>query len=264
MIKKLLRIVLVLVLVVILGLVALWIYIDRVAAAALIRGVEYAGDVPCRVDKVSVSLLGGSVGVKGLAIRNPKGFPEADMFAIQRADVKVETRSLWNQPVHVEKLEIIQPLVRLEGGLGKSNVQVFLSNVKSKVGGDKAGPEEKPEGEPTRLIVDRLLLQDATVQFGSGVSSVSIVSVKLKTVELADIRGRDGKGVTSGELAAKIVYELVRRGAIEGDFELGKFVSEDVGQAFEKAAKKAEQVLQKVTSPLGELLKPKEGAGPGE
>jgi len=263
MVKKLLRIVLVVVLVVILGLVALWMYIDRVAAAALTRGVEYAGEVPCKVEKVSVSLLGGSVGVKGLAIRNPKDFPEADMFALQQADVKVRTRSLWNQPVHVETLEIVQPLVRLEGGLGKSNVQVFLSNVKRKVGGE-AGPAEKPEGEPTRLIVDRLLLKDATVQFGSGISSASIASVKLKTVEMVDIRGRDGKGVTSGELAAKIVYELVRRGAIEGDFDLGRFVSQDVGQAFEKAAKKAEEVLQKVTSPLDKLLKPKKDSEGGD
>ena len=63
MIKRILIVLGAIVLLLVIAAVVLWIYIDRVAAAALTRGVEYAGDVKCEVADVSVSLLSGRIGI---------------------------------------------------------------------------------------------------------------------------------------------------------------------------------------------------------
>ncbi len=270
MVRRLIRVLVLIVVLLVLAGVVMMFYIDRLAAAALTKGVEYAGGTACEVEEVDVSLLGGSVGVRGLAIKNPAGYPQADMFALASADVAVRIRSLWNQPVQVRTLEIVRPVLRLEVGQGGSNVKVFLDHVNRKLGGD--GPAEEPDEktEQTRMIVDRLLLKDATVQLGSGVGPGGLGSVTLETVELTDLRGRDGKGITPGELAARIVFQLVQRGALKGQFNLGNFVpadfSERLGEAADAAQKllkqKPEELLKK--SPLDLLRKPKPEGPPEE
>ena len=268
MLRKLLYVLGGLLVVLAVALAVLWLYIDRVAAVAIKEGVQRAGGVPCSLGGIRISVLSGSAEVNRLAIGNPPGYPRADMFSLERADVKVGIRSLWNQPVHIERLEIIKPEVRVEAGRGGSNVRVFLANVQGK-GAEKpasppeqppAGGEEKPS-EPTRLIVDHLLLKDATVRIGSGITSAELISVTLQTVELKDIRGEDGKGVTAGELAATIVYELLRKGAVKRNLDFDKVVPPELAGGMKKVAKTAGGLIKKtietIKSPLQTLLGPR-------
>ena len=268
MLRKLLYVLGGLLVVLAVTLAVLWLYIDRVAAVAIEEGVERAGGVPCSLGGIRISLLAGSVGVDELAIGNPPGYPRADMFRLQRADVKVRTRSLWNQPVHIERLEIIEPVVRVEAGQGGSNVRVFLANVQGKAGAERpapppeqapAGAEERP-GEPARFVVDHLLLKDATVRIGSGITSAELISVTLPTVELRDVCGKDGRGVTAGELAARIVYELLREGAVKRNLDFDKVVPPELAGGMEKITKTAGELIKKtietIRSPLETLLGP--------
>lgn len=75
MIKKLLRVLVVLVLLLIIGIVVAWLYVDHLAAKVLTGGIRYAGEVPCEVDSVGVSLLSGSVRVDELTVGNPRVWP---------------------------------------------------------------------------------------------------------------------------------------------------------------------------------------------
>jgi hypothetical protein len=224
MVKKLIRIALLLVVLVLVLAVVAVIYMDTAARKTLVGSVERLGDVTCEVQRVDVRLLRQGIRIEGLAVSNPKGFPQANMLSTGSADVEVEVGTLWNQPVHVRRLEIHQPVVRVEAGAaGKTNVGVFLANVQEKLG------EPKPrEGEPTRLKIDRLVIKDAQVQIGSGITAANLMEIPLAEVELADVHGKDGEGVTSGELAAMIVFEMARRGAIKAGINPMKLIPPDL------------------------------------
>ncbi len=240
MIKRfLIALVLLVVLAVVAGVVAL-LYVDHIAAAAITNGVEYVGEVRCTVDEVDVSILSGSVGIRELRIMNPSGYPEAAMFSLGRAKLEVRTRSLWNQPLHVRQLEIVKPLVRVEAGPGGSNVRVFLRAVQSKLGADQQKQEKSP---PTRLRIDKLLLQDATVQIGSGLTRRELAEITLATVEISDIRGEADQGVTPGELAARIVFELVRAGAVKGNLDFSNLIPPELVKGLDTLLLGADSVI---------------------
>ena len=232
--------------------------LDRAAAAALTRGVTYVGEVPCEVRKVGVSLVGGRVEVSELAVGNPPGYAKADMFSLERADVKVRIGSLLGGPVHVRNLEIIKPRIRIEAGPGGSNVKVFLDTVARNVG----APEPKEEAEPTRLIVDRLVIRDATIEFGLGISPRGVPTT-LQTVELPPVRGDNGEGVTPGELASMIVRQLVEKGVVQvhldADLEkvLPKGAADRVAKEIEAAGTAAGKAVEKVRGILEDIRKPK-------
>ncbi len=270
---KLLKSVLIVLAALVLVAILLLNVLDSVAAAALTKSVQKVGEVDCQVEEVNISILGGSVGVRDLKIANPKGYPEVSMFSLHRADVQVSVRSLMGQPVHIKKLEIIKPRIRVEAGVGGSNIKVFLDTVKKNVGAEaeEPAPGEKEPAEPIRLVVDRLLIEDATIEFGSGISSLAL-PVTLQTVELPPVTGENGQGVTPGELVSMIVEELVSKGVVQVrvdpnvKLDLEKIfsedtaskVSEEVEKAFgEAAGKAAGEAIKKAGKILEDILKPK-------
>ncbi len=229
MIRRILMLLGTLVLLALIGVVVVWIYLDRIAAAALTRGVEYAGDVKCTVDDVSVSLLSGRIGIKELVIKSPAGYGDGDMFTLGDAKLEVRVGSLWSQPVHVRNLEIVKPLVRMAAGPGGSNVTVFLNNVQRKFGTGEKQPEKQPEKPPTRMWVDKLVIKDATVHIGTAVPGRDLADVQLtEPIELTNVRGKNDQGVTAGELAAMIVLDLVRKAAPMANVKLENLIPKDL------------------------------------
>jgi hypothetical protein len=193
------------------AVVVLWIYLDAMVAAALTRGIEQVGQVRCTVGHVGVSLLSGRIGIEDLVIRSPAGYPEGEMFRVRRADLQVRIRSFWNQPVAIHRLEVLEPVVSMEAGAGGSNVRLFLDNVQAWL--DR---QEREGRRPTRMCVDQLVVRGATVRMGAGVTGRTLLNVTVPAVELRDVRGPGGRGVTSGELAATVIVELVYGAAVAG------------------------------------------------
>jgi len=239
-----------LILLVVIALGVAWIYIDRIAAKMVTTGVRTVGEVDCKLDDMSVSLIRGRVYLSGLAIGNPAKFPQTEMFRLGEATLEVGVGSVFDQPLHVEILEIHEPFVRWEAGWGGTNIRAFLSTIERNLASEHS--DDSPEAEPVRLVIDRLVIRDATVQIGSGIHT-SGVSIPLQTVELSNIRGRDGRGVTAGELTGILVFELARRGAIRFDID----VSDLAPAAF---AKRMESVAGSIAGVTGRAAKVVAGA----
>ncbi len=234
MIRKLLRLAALLIVLLIVALVAGWVYIDHVAAKALTEAVEYAGDAPCAVGAVDVSLVAGSIAVSDLTVGNPAGYEPGEMFHVRRALLEVDVGTLWTPPVRVRRLEIIAPAVRIVGKDGRSNLAAFLDNVRAKT---DAGPG-------TRLLVDRVVIDGARVQIGRGLSGRGLIAVELERFELVDLHGPDGRGMTAGELMAKIIFECAWRGATKAELKLDSILPPELSQG-----------LVVVAKPLGVIFK---------
>jgi len=135
------------------------------------------------------------------------------MFRLGEATIDVGVSSVLDRPLRIEMLEIVDPFVRIDLGFGGSNIKKFLGNIERNTPASDEKPVDDDEA-PLRIIVDRLVIRDAKVKIGSGVGEAGL-PIPLATIELENIRGDDGQGVTAGELTGMIVTELVRRGAID-------------------------------------------------
>ena len=202
-----------------------------------------------------MSILSGRIGIRELIIKSPRGYADEDMFALESAKLEVRIGSLWDQPVHVRQFEITKPLVRVEAGPGGSNVRVFLDNVHRNL-----GMTEETRGEPrTRMWIDRLVLKDATVRIGSRLTKRGLMDISLETVELRKIRGKDDKGVTSGELVAMIVFDMVRKGALKGQVNFQNLIPAELTRGLQTVMQSAGSVFNGaagiVDAPLRAILR---------
>ncbi|NLF30164.1 MAG: hypothetical protein GX591_04660 [Planctomycetes bacterium] len=249
--------------VVVLAVVLVWISLGSIAARVIVASIEKTGEVPAAVDDVSISVFGGRMGIDGLVVGNPQGFPEATMFSIDQAEVAVRLRSLLGDPIHVQTLEILSPSVRVDAGLQGTNVQAFLANVQRKLGVPESREPAEAPSEPKRLVIDRLLIRDARVHLAAGLVPAEVTAT-LPTVELTDIRGDQGRGVTPAQLAALIVVELVKQGAGQLDADLDDLIPPDLIEDIEQVRELGEDLLQRGREAIerGEgTLEDLEGAG---
>ncbi len=225
-VARILTIVLVVALV---GLIVAWTQFDRAAKAALVDGVESAGEVACEVKGLRVSLLRGRMNVREMAVKNPPAYSDADMLNLKNAVLDVRVASLTDRPVEVAKMEIAEPHLRLEKNEDGSNVKVFLSNVKRNTAADKA-PEAVDEKaaeqkKPALLVIDKLVIKDAKVELGPGFKGVGKV-IDLPTIELTDLRGPDGRGITTANLTSRIIERMADGAAREADLDRGDLIPE--------------------------------------
>ncbi len=255
MLKKLLRILAVLLVLVIVAAIVVWVYIDYVAARVLTGSVSYAGEVPCAVESVKVSILSGSIAVRALLVGNPNGYPSGNMLAVRQAELDVRVGSLWDRPLHIRRLEVSGIVLSIQGGQGGTNVDAFIDNVRRKIG------QEGPEGPRFRLRVDRLAVRDATVRIGRGLGGNSILTIRLDALEIGNVHGEAGAGVTPGELVAGIARELVGRGALQAEVNLASLLPSEMLKGLEALTMPAGTLLKGttdlLTAPLETLLGPR-------
>ena len=249
--KWLLRALGVLMLGAVLAVAGAWVWFDRVVKAALVRGVENVGEAPCTVEKVRASLLSGKVRLEGLCVRNPKGYPDACMLTVEDIRIELEVGSLRHGPVRVRSLRILRPSIRVEGGPDGSNVRTFLETAKRNLAAQSGGGQ-------TRLIIDWLRIEDAAVHVASGVSNRGLMDINLSSIELTNLRGRDGQGVTAGELAATLMVEMLHQAAIEGQLDFRNLIPPELarglGTVLQSASSLIESTTGLLTSPLSVLL----------
>jgi hypothetical protein len=238
MLKKLLRVLAVLLVLLIVAAIVVWLYIDHVAARVLTGSVGYAGEVPCAVESVQVSVLSGSIAVHALHVGNPSGYAPGSMLVLRQAELDVRVGSLWDRPLHIRRLEVSGVVLSIQGGKGGTNVDAFIGNVRRKIG------QEGPEGPRFRLRVDHLALRDATVRVGRGLGGNSILTIHLDALDLENVHGENGRGVTPGELVAGIARELVGQGALEAKIDLASLLPSEMLKG-----------LEALTAPAGTLLK---------
>ena len=129
MIKKLAIVVLVLLILVVGAVFYVASNIDSLAETALEEGGTYAMGVPTQVDSVSVSLMGGTLGINGMTIANPEGFASENLMNFNEFGVGVETGSLFEDVIVVPEIKMDGLVVNLEKRKdGKSNVDIITEN----------------------------------------------------------------------------------------------------------------------------------------
>jgi hypothetical protein len=193
--------------------------------------------VPVTVQKVSVSVLGGSFGLKGVRVGNPEGYSTDPAFALGELRVAVRLGSLPGQgPIEVKEVTILAPEVSYEVVKGVSN---FDAMIKHAQGGKPAAEQAQPaateppatkpaeQKEPRKVIIDRFAFHDGQLAYRSGLTLHKALRLPLPGVVVTDI-GKSSNGTTTEEAVTRMFMEMISS--------VGKVV-EQAGDLLGKGAK---------------------------
>jgi len=186
--------------------------IDKIVKGALEGvGSELLG-VPVKVASVKIELKSGSGQITGLTIANPTGYSAPNAFQMDMIRLGLNLGSLGKQPIVVDELKVVNPVVQLEVKEdGSSNLKTLQDNIdKNRVKADKKAVKQTSsdatqKGEPVRISIGKLSMSGVTVH-------VNAPGQEPQTVVIPDIvedNVGNESGLTPGEIGKLIVGRII-------------------------------------------------------
>jgi hypothetical protein len=172
--------------------------------------VEVQGTASLRLatalDAARLSLFGGKIGLHGLSIASPKGFPASHMFELGDVDVAVQYKELRGQPIHVASLRLGKAKLVVEQSNGAFNFRKAM----------ELQPQKPPDKNPIALVIDEVRVDDAEVILRPGLPGIpQEIAVRIPALTMKDV-GK-GKGANNGaaikEVAMQIMSAMAARAA---------------------------------------------------
>ena len=281
MVKTVLKIALVVLIVLVVGLAAVWLMIDSLAKIATEKGVGYATGVRTTVDSVRVDLLGGGLVMQRLNLDNPEGFESPFLMRSGKFDLSMDLGSLFSDTIHLRHFELDGLTLNIEQKLGGSNVSVVVDNLKKLPSDKPAEPSDGGGGK--KLSVDRVVISNVVANFILPVGIADQVSVKVPAIELQGVTSDNASGIVVAELIRRLIGAVLAavaeqgkgilpadslkmlRGDVEGlagslGDQAERFISSVQRDVAESVGKRARQIGEKIEKDVGKTL---EGILPG-
>ena len=257
--KILIRLLIALVIVIVLGVVAIGLFLD----SAIKKGVETIGPqvtkVDVKVEGVSLSLLSGSGKVKGLVLGNPQGYQTPHAISVGSTSVSLSPGSLLADKIVVRSIRVEAPEITFEGTLQGNNLSKILDNVKGAASGSGTDPAKRdaPTGGKAgkKIQVDDFLMTGAKVNMsivGMGGKSVPVVLPDIHFTNL----GTGADGITAADLTQRVLQEVVAsatKAAASYATEIGKGATD----LTKEASKNGTESVGKATKGVTDLFKKK-------
>lgn len=243
--KWIIRIAIAGVILVIVGLVLAFVFLNSIVK----KGVETVGpaltQVEVRLGSAKISPFSGSGELEGLFVGNPEGYKTPSAIQVGNVKVKVDISSVKSDIIVIESVNIQAPDITIEGGLKANNLTKILDNLNAATGGSSPAPkEEKKEAPPAeggkKLKVKDLVIAGGKVRANLNLTGGKEITVSLPDIHLTDI-GADENGVSPAELSRIIVKEILE-GATKSVGNVAGAVTEVGKEAGEKVKGTAEKV----------------------
>lgn len=182
------------------------------------RVVETQGtrqmNLKTELDGARVAIFGGEVGLDDLKIANPQGFSAPHLFTLDKIDVNAALSQLRGNPKRIAKITLDKPRLVIErSGDNKFNFKAAIDQMpKSPTPTGKEEPST-PAGEEMKLVIDDLVIKDATVVIRPGISLPGIaqeITVPIPTVSMKNIGNADGtnNGAAMRDVAQQVITVL--------------------------------------------------------
>ena len=189
-------------------IVAAVISIHLFGGRALKLGIEKVGTDTLKVDvtveKVSFSVTGGWLKLKGLKVANPEGYEYENLLELGSGEVEMNIKSLMTDKIVIKNIKLDNvALVIEQKELVHNNLQEILDSLPT--------PEEEKNqaDKPAKIVhVDKLTIDNATVKAKllPIPGRADTVNLTLDTIEMTDL-GQDNK-MTPAILVAEILRAI--------------------------------------------------------
>jgi len=240
------RILLVLLALIVVAIVVINMYFNRILKTAIETvGPDILG-VPVTVEEISVRYFRGLVRVKGLVVGNPEGFKGPFLFRMGKLEVDVDMSTLASDEVIVNKVHVIAPQVFYEKSLKTSNIGRLLDNLEPEEDveeeeerGEEERDETVKEEEEKKVIIEDFVLDDGTISVAMTLSAGHGLKIPLPGVHKTDV-GKDKEGGTSLRDIIVMFFKFIGEAvvnAVSGSVELIGDGVEAVGDAAADGAK---------------------------
>jgi uncharacterized protein involved in outer membrane biogenesis len=250
--KLLIRLAIAFVILVILGIIAVGLFLD----AGVKRGIETVGPMltkgEVKLDSVSLSILSGAGKIKGLLVGNPSGFKSPSAIQVGTLSLAIQPGSVFSDKVIVKSISLDSPEITFETDLKGNNLSKILSNLQAATGGSDASAKTGGKSE-RKLQVDDFLISGAKLNV-----SVTALGGKSATVPLPEIHltglGQGPDGITAAELA-KEVFQEIEKQAVKASTTVVANLGADAAGLTKGLGQSATGAVDKVTKGIGGLFK---------
>lgn len=250
--KWLIRIVLAVVILLVIGVVAVGLFLD----SGIKKGVETFGPqltkVSIKLDSVSISMLSGSGKIKGLEVGNPEGYSAPTAIKLDSASLALEPKSVLSDKIVIKSIVVQAPEITIVGTPTKNNLTKILENVEAATGGKDTNAPATSSGSSKpakKLEVDEFVLTGLKVNYSPPGFSGQVFPLKVPDIRLTNL-GTGPEGITPADLTKRVISELLGQIGPVATQEIGKFGKQvlDTGTgAVNKAAGEAGKTLKGVT-----------------
>jgi len=234
-----------------------WLYLDRIAQAAVERGGTRALGVPVAVDSMALSPFSGRLGMDGFRVANPDGFSDQPVLRLGSGRVGVRLGSLFEEVVAIPEIMLDGLHVRLERNRQGTNLGRLLDNLDTGGGEQPAASDEQADaGTQTRVQVGLLRITNAgaSVDLGPEFGDRGKFDLELPAIELRDI-GADGNGVTVGQLVERVTRAVIREIEKSGARRFPDQIRRDLRQRLEREKQAIESKVREAVDREKQKLK---------
>lgn len=270
--KVIFKLIIVLLVVVSLVVGGLLYYVDSMAKKAIEYGGQEALGVATTLEKINISLLGGTASMNGLDIANPAGFKQQTFISLGTGEFAVSLGSLTGDTVVIPKVRFADILVNLEQKNKQNNIEPILSRVKSM--SDAAESKTADSGgaaaSDKKFILEYLSIENVKVNAALELlGQTADVNMVLPKIELRDL-GKEKGGMPMPELVQQVVQTILDavaqssgnlspdlakllKGQLAG---LDTAKAEMIGKATAEVEKKVKAVQEQVSKQLEQVPLP--------
>ena len=262
--NKIVKIIVGILVVLVILLVVVGLVVGTQLGAIVKAGMETVGpkvtQTSLTVDKVNVSLLSGSAGVKGLVLGNPEGYKAPQSISVGDAAISLAPGSVLSDKIVIHSIEVRAPEITFEGNpFGANNLTKIMDNVNAMAGSasqpstNAAASGKKPA---KKLEVDDFVITGAKVHANLTGLVNKEVTLPLPDIHLTDL-GKNTDGITAADLTKTVLSEITS-GTIKalGSYikDLGKDVSNITKDAAGGATNAVSQGVDKLKKGIGSLF----------
>jgi hypothetical protein len=152
----------------------------------------------------NLSPISGTGTLTGLSVGNPKGWSDANAFALGKVHVDMEPLSVFGDHVVVNEIVIDQPEFNYETKIVSSNIKDLLENIEEFTGDGGQTPKTK-DGKPVKFVVKKFRLTNGKAKVGVGANALL---VSLPPISLDDLGVAEG-GITADQLAHALMQKVL-------------------------------------------------------
>lgn len=240
--KILIKIVVAFLLLLVVGLVALYFSINGIAKYAIDNAGTSALGVTTHVDAVSIGIFSGVTTMDGLSVANPPGYNKDDFLSLKSGELDASLGGLMGSSVNVDRLVLSGIKLDIEQNKDGFNYQVILDNAKGDEAKDDATEKQADEdgtkdaAEPQVFHFGEILLEDVmvTANLLSGLGKDTGVSIPIKKLQLKDVGS--GKGLPLDKVTVVVVEALLHAVAQAGVVDLPGSLIEGLASALGSAS----------------------------
>ncbi len=266
--KIIVRLLIAFVVVVILAVLAVGLFLDKVIKT----GVETVGPKVTQVDiklqSVSLSLLSGAGTLKGLVVGNPAGFKAPSAINVGEATLALTPKSLLSDKIVVKSIKVLGPEITYETNLKDNNLSKIVANMQEATGGgakEPAKPQEPAksqepakakEAKPAKkLEVDEFIITGGKIHVAVTALGGGTATVPLPDIHLQDL-GTGPEGITPEELTVKVM-KAIEQGTVKAAAGAVADIAKGALYVAKDATNAGSNAVQSVTKGIGGLFKKK-------